>query len=286
MADVEDRVHEEDAAELAKLGYKQELPRAWSGFTNFAISFTIISVLAGTFTTFGQAWNAGGPIAISIGWPVICALVLTVAVSMSELTSAFPTAGGPYWWAARARRPGLELVHRLVQHRRPDRHRRLGRLRRRDLPLRAARPLRARRARRQLRRRQARARRDVPAVPDHPRALRAGEHLQLDRWSRCSTTSRSAGTSSASRSIIALLVFVPDDHQSASFVFGHGSTTPASSAGTTAGCRSGTRAAHRLPADDVHADRATTPRPTPPRRRAAQRSRRPRACGGRCSSRR
>jgi amino acid transporter len=89
-----------DEQRLAQLGYKQELARAWSSFTNFAISFTIISVLAGTFTTFGQAWNAGGPIAISIGWPVICAFVLLVAVSMSELTSAFPTAGGPYWWAA------------------------------------------------------------------------------------------------------------------------------------------------------------------------------------------
>ena len=91
----------EDERKLAELGYKQELTRAWSGFTNFAISFTIISVLAGTWTTFGTAWNNGGPIGISIGWPVICALVLTVAVSMSELTSAFPTAGGPYWWAAK-----------------------------------------------------------------------------------------------------------------------------------------------------------------------------------------
>ena len=95
MADVEERVHDHDAEDLAKLGYKEELQRAWSGFSNFAISFTISSVLAGTFTTFGQAWNAGGPVAISIGWPVICLLVLTVAVSMSELTSAFPTAGGP-----------------------------------------------------------------------------------------------------------------------------------------------------------------------------------------------
>jgi amino acid transporter len=91
----------DDEQQLAHLGYKQELTRAWSGFTNFAISFTIISVLAGTFTTFGQAWNAGGPLAISIGWPVICVFVLLVAVSMSELTSAFPTAGGPYWWAHR-----------------------------------------------------------------------------------------------------------------------------------------------------------------------------------------
>jgi len=100
MADVE-RVHDRDAEKLAELGYKQELERAWSGFSNFAISFTIISVLAGTFTTFGQAWNAGGPIAISIGWPVICCFVLLVALSMAELTSAFPTAGGPYWWAHR-----------------------------------------------------------------------------------------------------------------------------------------------------------------------------------------
>jgi amino acid transporter len=91
----------EDEQRLEELGYRQELSRAWSGFTNFAISFTIISVLAGTWTTFGTAWNNGGPIGISIGWPVICLLVLTVAVSMAELTSAFPTAGGPYWWAAK-----------------------------------------------------------------------------------------------------------------------------------------------------------------------------------------
>jgi amino acid transporter len=90
-----------DEEKLAELGYKQELNRGWSQFANFAISFSIISVLAGCFTIYGQAWNFGGPIAISIGWPVIAAIILTVAVSMSELTSAFPTAGGPYWWAHR-----------------------------------------------------------------------------------------------------------------------------------------------------------------------------------------
>jgi amino acid transporter len=89
----------EDVRRLHELGYKQELARAWSGFTNFAISFTIISVLAGTFTTFSFAWQNGGPIAASIGWPVLCALVLMVAFSMAELTSRYPTAGGPYWWA-------------------------------------------------------------------------------------------------------------------------------------------------------------------------------------------
>src|SRR3954469_13769958 len=98
MSDISDRRDEET---LADLGYKQELQRAWSGFTNFAISFTIISVLAGTFTTTQVAWNAGGPMAVSIGWPVLCVLVLLVAVSLAELASAFPTAGGPYWWAAK-----------------------------------------------------------------------------------------------------------------------------------------------------------------------------------------
>jgi amino acid transporter len=88
-----------DEQQLADLGYKQELSRAWSGFTNFAISFTIISVLAGTFTSFAFAWQNGGPIAISIGWPVLCFFVLMVGFSMAELTSKYPTAGGPYWWA-------------------------------------------------------------------------------------------------------------------------------------------------------------------------------------------
>ncbi|MDA0162883.1 amino acid permease [Solirubrobacter ginsenosidimutans] len=90
----------DDERRLAELGYTQALQRSWSSFSNFAISFTIISVLAGCFTTYGQAWNNGGPIAISWGWPIICGLILLVAFSMSELVSAYPTAGGIYYWAS------------------------------------------------------------------------------------------------------------------------------------------------------------------------------------------
>jgi len=90
----------DDEKRLAELGYEQSLHRAWSSFSNFAISFTIISVLAGCFTTYAFAWNAGGPIAISWGWPIICGLILLVAFSMSELVSKYPTAGGIYWWAS------------------------------------------------------------------------------------------------------------------------------------------------------------------------------------------
>ncbi len=95
-----------DEQRLAELGYKQELDRGWSGFSNFAISFAIICVLAGCFTTYGQAWNGGGPIAISIGWPVISVMILVVAFSMSELASAMPTAGGIYYWASKLGGPG------------------------------------------------------------------------------------------------------------------------------------------------------------------------------------
>jgi len=90
-----------DEQRLAELGYKQELKRGWSGFSNFAISFSIISVLAGCFTTYGQAFKNGGPIAISIAWPLISVLILMVAFSMSELASAMPTAGGIYYWASK-----------------------------------------------------------------------------------------------------------------------------------------------------------------------------------------
>src|SRR3954467_3064455 len=90
----------QDEQRLAELGYTQRLSRGWSSFQNFAISFTIISVFAGTFTTYGQAWNNGGPIAISWGWPIICGLILLVACSMSELASKFPTAGGIYSWSS------------------------------------------------------------------------------------------------------------------------------------------------------------------------------------------
>ncbi|MBA2794650.1 MAG: amino acid permease, partial [Thermoleophilaceae bacterium] len=83
------------------MGYKQDLKRGWSGFSNFAISFSIISVLAGCFTTYGQAWNNGGPIAISWGWILISIPILIIAFCMSELVSSYPTAGGIYWWSAR-----------------------------------------------------------------------------------------------------------------------------------------------------------------------------------------
>src|SRR3569833_3631561 len=82
----------------AGVGYTQELDRSWSGFSNFAISFSIISILAGCFTTFGQAWNNGGPVAISWGWPIISAFILIIGFTHSEQVKAYTTSGGFFWW--------------------------------------------------------------------------------------------------------------------------------------------------------------------------------------------
>ncbi len=91
----------DDEKLLAELGYKQELNRSWSGFSNFAISFSIISILAGCFTTFFDGWNGGGPAAIAWGWPILAALVLCIGLCLAELVSAYPTSGGIYWWASK-----------------------------------------------------------------------------------------------------------------------------------------------------------------------------------------
>jgi amino acid transporter len=95
------QILDDDERRLAEMGYKQELNRSWSGFSNFAISFSIISILAGCFTTFGVGWNNGGPAAIAWGWPIAAAFILVIGFCMSELVSAFPTSGGIYWWASK-----------------------------------------------------------------------------------------------------------------------------------------------------------------------------------------
>ena len=92
---------DDDERHLASLGYNQELNRSWSSFSNFAISFSIISILAGCFTSFGLGWNNGGPAAIAWGWPIVAGFILIIGLCMSELVSAYPTSGGIYWWAAK-----------------------------------------------------------------------------------------------------------------------------------------------------------------------------------------
>ncbi len=89
----------EDAQELNKLGYAQELFRTMGGFSNFAISFSIISILTGAVTLYGHGLKMGGPAQMSIGWPIVTLFTLAVVMSMAELVSALPTSGAMYHWS-------------------------------------------------------------------------------------------------------------------------------------------------------------------------------------------
>ena len=93
--------HNDDEAYLASLGYRQQLFREMGGFSNFAISFSIISILTGAVLLYGYGLKFAGPIVSSVGWPVVSLFTLAVAASMAEIASAYPTAGGLYFWSLR-----------------------------------------------------------------------------------------------------------------------------------------------------------------------------------------
>src|SRR3954453_2558655 len=91
----------DDAGELSALGYAQELFRTIGGFSNFAISFSIISILTGAVTLYSHGLVMGGPAEMTFGWPLVSVFTLAVALSMAELASAMPTSGAMYHWASR-----------------------------------------------------------------------------------------------------------------------------------------------------------------------------------------
>lgn len=95
-----DKSADSDALDLKKMGYAQELLREMGGFSNFAISFSIISILTGAIQLYGYGLQHGGPLQMTAGWILVCLFTGAVALSMAELASAYPTAGALYHWAS------------------------------------------------------------------------------------------------------------------------------------------------------------------------------------------
>ncbi len=101
-----DEIIRDDVRDLERLGYAQQLLREMGGFSNFAVSFSIISILTGAVLLFGYGLKFAGPLVNSVGWPLVSVMTLAVAASMAEIASAYPTAGGLYFWARRLGGPG------------------------------------------------------------------------------------------------------------------------------------------------------------------------------------
>src|SRR5438309_11103472 len=91
----------DDQQHLHRLGYAQELFRSMGGFQNFAISFTIISILAGWLTSYAIAFNQGGPVSITWGWLLAGLYFTVVALALGEIVSTYPTPGGLFDWASK-----------------------------------------------------------------------------------------------------------------------------------------------------------------------------------------
>jgi hypothetical protein len=96
----DDQTAAADAATLHKMGYAQELSRRMGGFSNFAISFSIICILAGGITAFQVGFSTGGGAGVFLGWIAGSAYAMIVAFSMAQIASAYPTAGGLYHWSS------------------------------------------------------------------------------------------------------------------------------------------------------------------------------------------
>lgn len=94
-----------DEAELAKLGYKQELKRDLTLLQNFGVSFSIISIITGIPSLFLFGLTTGGPAVMVWGWIVVSAFTLCVGAAMAEICSSHPTSGGPYFWSAKLSTP-------------------------------------------------------------------------------------------------------------------------------------------------------------------------------------
>lgn len=82
---------------LAVMGYQSELTRSRSTWQVAFMSFVLASVPYGLATTLYYPLIGGGPVAVIWGWVAVCLIIICVAVSLGEITSVYPTAGGVYY---------------------------------------------------------------------------------------------------------------------------------------------------------------------------------------------
>ncbi|TFK49133.1 GABA permease [Heliocybe sulcata] len=86
--------------ETERLGYKQEFRRHFS-----LLALTAMGPPSAIYLTLVAPLNSGGPQALFWGWIIVCTFTIFVALSLGELCSAFPSAGGPSYWIFRVASP-------------------------------------------------------------------------------------------------------------------------------------------------------------------------------------
>ena len=269
-----------DEQRLAELGYKQELNRTWSGFSNFAISFSIISILAGCFTTFAVGWNNGGPMAIALGLAAHLDLHPHHRLLHVGARVGLPDLGRHLLVGVQARRCPRPASTPAGSTCRSRRDRGVGRLRLRDVLRPDARHVQRSRGRTATRSRASSSSSSVVLVLVSLVNIFSSHLLAI--FNNISVWWHVAGATV----VVLILVFVPDHHQSVSDVFTdtreqhrvlRRRDDRARASSSTCSRSASSSPSTRSP--------ATTPRPTSPRRRTTPPTRRPRASGARSSTR-
>ncbi|KAI5358115.1 Putative amino acid/polyamine transporter I [Septoria linicola] len=87
-------------ADLARMGYKSELPRSLSMLSILGLSFAIMAVPFGLSTTLYITLTDGQSVTIIWGWVLVSLISLSIAASLAEICAVYPTAGGVYYWSA------------------------------------------------------------------------------------------------------------------------------------------------------------------------------------------
>lgn len=92
---------DEDERRLLQLGYKQEVKRIFSEFTNFGLAASMISILLGIIPLYTYQLDTGGPVVMFWSWIIIGPFSFAMVMSLGEICCAFPTMGALYFWAFR-----------------------------------------------------------------------------------------------------------------------------------------------------------------------------------------
>ncbi|KAG6902007.1 hypothetical protein C0995_005654 [Termitomyces sp. Mi166 len=94
-----------DDLKLAELGYKSEFRREFSLFETIAFAFSIMALIASVSSTMEFGLINGGHVGLVFGWFIPSVFVMTVALSLAELTSSMPTSAGLYYFSSKLAPP-------------------------------------------------------------------------------------------------------------------------------------------------------------------------------------
>ncbi|KAG1810354.1 amino acid transporter [Suillus plorans] len=95
---------------LEKLGYKQEMTRSRGLVQILFMTLAIMAVPFGLATPIATSLIGGGPAVMIWGWILVSVLTQTLALSLAEICSKYPTSAGTYYWCYRLASPRTRLL--------------------------------------------------------------------------------------------------------------------------------------------------------------------------------